>query len=189
MPALVSQDKHEERVQWEGLNSSETTPHMARSVVLCRATRRQPTGAGSISLRVAALFASQPNMNLSEPCVDRSLAGLSSLFDTPELQQLLRFIDTTGGCGLSHVDQLALVKVFLSYTEGKTSDGTSNADRSPMANTLVSSIRNEQTRVLAVRIWFRVLSVIGERKYIYYYRDMLESVLDRLRKAEKVILD
>ncbi|KAK1863756.1 hypothetical protein I4F81_006310 [Pyropia yezoensis] len=72
-----------------------------------------PRMTGSVSARIAALYAAMPEADEAVPCVDPALSERPTFFDTPALELLLRFIVTCGGGRMSKPDQLMLAKVLL----------------------------------------------------------------------------
>lgn len=152
---------------------------------------RAPTAVGSISTRIAAFYNRYPEGESATPCADEEDANRPTFFNTPALQELLRFIVTSGGCGLSRVDQVALGSALLALEPGSRPQGDDNdlRFRLPSANSLATAVNYEERRVLAVRGWMQTTIDIGGREYVFYFRDMLQCVLDALCSAAEVQLD
>lgn len=146
---------------------------------------------GSVSTRIAALYASMAEAGNGKPCVDAGEAHRPSFFDTDALLLLRRFIVTCGGTGLTRADQILLARVLLAF-EPETrpiGDVNSLADRLPTPHFLVTAVAREERRVLADRSWLQVFMDVGHHKYMFFYRDALDAVFDVLKKADDIELD
>lgn len=78
----------------------------------------------SISSKIATFYASMPEAGRAVPCADPTIALAPSVFDTPALQLLLRFVVTCGGAGLSQGDQEALAALLLNFVPDETTAPT-----------------------------------------------------------------
>lgn len=165
---------------------------MERGSLPLRAPRMTST-AGSISSRVATFYQRFPEADddAAAPCASVADASRPSFFNTVGLQELLRFIVTSGGTGLSQVDQITLGSALLTLEPETRPPGDENnlRERLSTANALCTAVKQEERRVLALRGWQQVSIEIGFRAYVFYFRDMLQSVLDTLRDAEDVELN
>lgn len=149
-----------------------------------------PRMTGSVSARIAALYAAMPEADEAVPCVDPALAERPTFFDTPALELLLRFIVTCGGGGMSKPDQLMLAKVLLAMVPDQDGQmGEANLhDKLATPHSLVTAVCREEARVLADRSWMRVLLSEGDGLYNYYHRDALDCAINALRNADDVQL-
>jgi len=171
---------------WAGLFGVEedATGVQRRAVVMPRHVMYSSTAA-----RIRAYYERMPEASQSVPVVDPFWAGRPSRFTSPALRGALRFAFTAGGSGLSDGDQVAFAAT-LRAVEREAVRGT--AARGPMTSAFVtdhgflSATRHEINRVLAERDWQEVAITVGDRQFVYYYRDLLKVGLDTLASASDV---
>lgn len=122
-----------------------------------------PTATGSVSARIAAFYGKYPEAGMAMPVTYPTDALLPTFFDTDALQKLLRFIVTSGGTGLSQVDQQALGDVLLALEPDLRPIGDVNSlhDRLSSSHALVTAVRVEERRILAQRSWQQVTMDVG----------------------------
>jgi len=143
----------------------------------------------STAARIRAFYERMPEASQSVPVVDPFWAGRPSRFSSPALRVALRFALTVGGSGLSDGDQVAFAAT-LRAVERAAVRGT--AARGPITSAFVTdhgfltATRHEMNRVLAERDWQEVTITIGDRPFVYYYRDLLKVGLDALASAAAV---
>jgi len=143
----------------------------------------------STAARIRSYYLRMPETSRSTPVVHSSWARRPSRFTSPAMRGALRFALTAGGCGLTQRDHVAyaqsLCAVEREATEGETAVGPVSA-AFPSAHGFLTAVRHEQNRVLATRRWMHVPVKISGRTYNYYYRDVLQAVLDSLASADTV---
>jgi len=143
----------------------------------------------STAARIRAYYLDMPETSLSTPVVRPSWARRPSRFKSPAMRGALRFALTAGGCGLTQRDHLAyaqsLCAVERETTEGDAAVGPISV-AFPSAHGFLTAVRHEQNRVLAMRRWMHVPVEISGRKFSYYYRDVMQVVLDALAGADTV---
>lgn len=145
---------------------------------------------GSILARIREYYAGKPEAGRAIPCESDAHALLPSDFDTPEFQDILRHVVTAGGTGLSQADQEKLGALLLMLEESYNlpHDQRQIARRFPKPQSLVTSVRREQRRVMAARHWMEVGIDIAGVTYKFYFRDLLRTTLDSLRGTDKIVL-
>lgn len=189
---VVSESEDEDQVNPTGATGAAVrrSDGMERGSLAGPSEPRHAT-AGSISKRITEFYGRYPEAECAEPCADVEDANRPTFFNTPALQELLRFIVTSGGTGLSRVDQVALGSVLLALEPAfRPPDDDNNLHfRLPSAHSLVTAVNHEERRVLAARGWMQTPIDIGGREYTFFYRDMLQSVLSALRGAAEVQLN
>jgi len=143
----------------------------------------------STAARIRAYYLRMPETSLSTPVVHSSWARRPSRFTSPAMRGALRFALTAGGCGLTQRDHVAyaqsLCAVEREATQGDAGMGPVSA-AFPSAHGFLTAVRHEQNRVLASRRWMHVPVEISGRTFNYYYRDVLQAVLDSLASADTV---
>lgn len=140
---------------------------------------------GSVSSRIADFYASMPAADAGVPCVDPVRADRPRLLDKPALQLLLRFIVSRGGGGLCKADQVILAQVLLALEPADLEEQDENKLRRRLApaNALATAVRHEEERIMAGRAWMRVIMSFEANLCNYYYRDILDCVVDVVRAA------
>lgn len=143
----------------------------------------------STAARIRSYYLGMPETSRSTPVVHSSWARRPSRFTSPAMRGALRFALTAGGCGLTQRDHVAyaqsLCAVEREATEGDAAVGPVSA-AFPSAHGFLTAVRHEQNRVLATRRWMHVPIEIAGRTFNYYYRDVLQAVLDSLAGADTV---
>jgi len=143
----------------------------------------------STAARIRAYYERMPEASQSVPVVDPFWAGRPSRFSSPALRGALRFALTAGGSGLSDGDQVSFAAT-LRAVERAAVRGT--AARGPITSTFptdhgfLTATRHEMNRVLAERDWQEVAINVGNRPFVFYYRDLLKVGLDTLASAAAV---
>jgi len=143
----------------------------------------------STAARVRAYFYAMPETSRSQPVVAPHWANRPSRFTTPALRGALLFAMTAGGCGLTRREHVSYARTLCAVEQEATA-GTrgpmpvSAAFASP--HSFLTATRHEQNRVLAQRRWMTVDIDIGDKTYVYYYRDVLQAGLDAISGAETV---
>jgi len=143
----------------------------------------------STAERIRAYYERMPEASQSVPVIDPFWAGRPSRFSSPALRGALRFALTAGGSGLSAGDQAAFAATMRAV-ERAAVRGT--AARGPITSAFVTdhgfltATRHEMNRVLAERDWQEVAMTVGDRPFVYYYRDLLKVGLDTLASAAVV---
>jgi len=143
----------------------------------------------STAARIRAFYLAFPETSQSTPVVPRRWASQPSRFCSPALRGALRFALTAGGCGLTELDHVAYAQ-SLRAVEQEATRGTGvvgpMSAAFPSAHGFLTATRHEQNRVLATRRWMQVTIEIGDRSFMFYYRDVMQVALDALAGAETV---
>lgn len=125
-----------------------------RGSIACRAPRMTAT-TGSISARISEFYGRFPEADNDAvtPCETEEDANRPSFFNTVGLQELLRFIVTGGGTGLTWVEQITLRSVLLTLEPETRQRGDKNnlRERLGTASALCTAVKQEERRVLATR--------------------------------------
>jgi len=173
----------------EGLSEDEHDSTIGAVAVDLLAALPRHVFLSSTAARIRAYYLAFPETSQSTPVVPISWASRPSRFSSPALRGALRFALTAGGCGLTERDHVAYAQ-SLCAAEQEATRGTSLigpvSAAFPSAHGFLTATRHEQNRVLAKRRWMEVTIEIGERSFVYYYRDVLQVALDALAGATKV---
>lgn len=144
----------------------------------------------SISARIGDNYAGKLEAGRAVPCESSVHALLPSDFATPAFQAVLRHIVNAGGAGLAQGDQEKLGALLLMLEESYklSQDQRQVARRIPKAQSLVTSVRPEQRRVIGARHWMEIDIDIAGVTYPSYLRELLRTALDSLRAADMIVL-
>lgn len=151
---------------------------------------RIPAQTGSVFARIAELYAAMTEADEAVPGADPDLVERPTFFDTPVLQQLLCFIVTCGGGGLTKSGQLMLAKVLLAMKpdqDGQLGEATLH-DKLGTLYSLVTAVLDEEGHGLADRSWLQVLLSVGLGLHNYFDRNALDCVVQAFKNAEEVQL-
>lgn len=144
----------------------------------------------SVTARIRGLYDAMPEASQAMPVVSFTLADLPSLFSSSTLLQVLNFSLTAGGGGLSRLDRLSFAGLLRRVEGGAGVDSDGDFSSTFLTNhSVVTGIRREQNRVVAMLQWKEVPLDIREKIYQFFHRALLDVGVAAVTGATNVDLD
>jgi len=142
----------------------------------------------SIASRIREYYNDMPEASQAVPVVEPECIDHKPRFSTRALRHELAFSLTSGECGMSERDHLALAHVLFDIEAAATVGSRAEVFTAtfPTANSFLTETKHEQRRVLALRQWMHVQIIVGERTFDFPFRDALDAGLEALKTATLV---
>lgn len=144
----------------------------------------------SVAARIRALYDSLPEATKAMPVVSPTLANDQSIFSGADLRHVVRVSLTSGWGDLCRTDLISLAAMLRKMEVAPAGDDDGEFSSTFATNNyLVTGIRKEQNKVLAVLQWKEAPIEVNSRMYQFFNRDLVDVGVAALLGASELDLD